>query len=889
METKYWRRARANNARRLCVESLEARRLLAITSPIELQSLQSGQGEDGSIFSGAAAANQMSAVSMIGDLNGDGLDDFAVSSSHASPQGQESGVAHVVFGDRDGFPATFPLASLDGTNGFTFSGANAFDFAGLGIGGNGDFNGDGLDDLLIGVPGFDTQIANIGQALVIFGSSTGFPAVMDVSALDGSNGFVLTGEAENDFSAFRIAAAGDTNGDGFDDIIASAYLADAANIVDSGRGYVIFGNDSFGATVALGGLDGTNGFKLNGEVTLDYAGFGATGAGDINADGLSDILISAYYADPNGQNRAGKVYAVFGSAGLRDPELPLSTLDGTNGFSVSGDQPLEQLGSQVSSAGDFNGDGIDDFLIGAPNASGNNLSRSGNAYLVFGRTSFPANIPADQIGGTFGVFFDGTDAGDALGQSVAPAGDHNGDGYDDIILSAYFADAGNNSRSSAGETYIIFGNPNGLPTGLSLGTLDGSDGYALYGINGSDQSGISASGGGDINGDGFGDVLTSARYGGTAAQGEAYLFYGGDHSDAVTHPGTAADDVLSGNSLANVMVGGLGDDLLIGQGGADVLTGGLGNDVLAVADANFHRVAGGNGQDTLRWDQSNFQIDLAQIADNKLRDIEHIDLAGSGLTLLVSEREVLNLSSHSNTLLVTGDDSDSVPTTNNWLYFGEETIGVVTYDVFRSGQAVLKIDQQIGTNPPLAGDFDFDGDLDCQDIDALINEKLSGNHSAAFDLNLDGFVDISDINNWVLDQKGTRLGDANLDFSVDVTDFIAWNTHKFGSSVSWCSGNFNGDIGIDVSDYSIWTQNRFQIPNPSSAPQPPNSHAFVSAESEDDHTRRNRQRSRIVDLVFAVSADSMESSTRAVATGSGSSVASAQWMPGRMTSWRGGR
>ena len=174
---------------------------------------------------------------------------------------------------------------------------------------------------------------------------------------------------------------------------------------------------------------------------------------------------------------------------------------------------------------------------------------------------------------------------------------------------------------------------------------------------------------GDVNGDGFDDLLIGARRSDAAGNaksdaGESYVIFGSNSfTSSVTHLGTAAGETLTGNASANVMDGGRGNDTLIGNGGADVLRGGEGNDVLAVSSTSFNRVVGGNGSDTLRLDGSGLTLDLTTLKDNRVVDVEVIDITGSGNNALtLNQREVLNISSDSNRLLVRLNSGDTVNT-----------------------------------------------------------------------------------------------------------------------------------------------------------------------------------------------------------------------------------
>jgi FG-GAP repeat protein len=148
---------------------------------------------------------------------------------------------------------------------------------------------------------------------------------------------------------------------------------------------------TFGAVVELSGLTGADGFKISGVATDDYSGRSVSDAGDINGDGIDDLIIGARAADPNGTS-SGASYVVFGSSGGFLANLNLSALDGTNGFRISGVAADDLSGRSVSAAGDIDGDGIDDLIIGAFLADPNGSS-SGASYVVFGsRTAFAANL-----------------------------------------------------------------------------------------------------------------------------------------------------------------------------------------------------------------------------------------------------------------------------------------------------------------------------------------------------------------------------------------------------------------------------------------------------------------------------------------------------------------
>ncbi|MEM9276238.1 MAG: DUF4347 domain-containing protein, partial [Cyanobacteria bacterium P01_F01_bin.143] len=190
-----------------------------------------------------------------------------------------------------------------------------------------------------------------------------FSAAIALSALDGSNGFILNGIDADDDSGRSVSSAGDVNGDGLADLIIGAYGANS----NAGESYVVFGSSNPSSVIELSDLDGSNGFVLNGIDGYDYSGRSVSSAGDVNGDGLADLIIGAFLA--NG-NQSGDSYVVFGSSNPSSA-IELSDLDGSNGFVLNGIDVVDRSGRSVSSAGDVNGDGTADLIIGAPNADPN--------------------------------------------------------------------------------------------------------------------------------------------------------------------------------------------------------------------------------------------------------------------------------------------------------------------------------------------------------------------------------------------------------------------------------------------------------------------------------------------------------------------------------------
>src|SRR3990172_4176927 len=217
-----------------------------------------------------------------------------------------------------------------------------------------------------------------------------YPAVIDLSALTGSAGanpgFRLDGIDAGDLSGVSVASAGDVNGDGFADLIVGARLANPGGDSAAGESYVVFGKESgFAASFDLATLNGSNGFRLDGIDAGDNSGFSVASAGDVNGDGFDDLIIGAHYADPGGDGSAGESYVVFGKASGFAASFDLATLDGSNGFRLDGIDAQDFSGRSVTSAGDVNGDGFDDLIIGARSADPGGDSAAGESYVVFGK------------------------------------------------------------------------------------------------------------------------------------------------------------------------------------------------------------------------------------------------------------------------------------------------------------------------------------------------------------------------------------------------------------------------------------------------------------------------------------------------------------------------
>ena len=653
-----------------------------------------------------------------GDDGGDNVYDIIVTASDGTTD-TEQAVAITVTDVNELVPlSSLDLSSLDGTNGFTLTGIDAFDQSGRSVSSAGDVNGDGYDDLIIGTPGGDPNGPSSGESYIVYGgaSAPGTGGVLDLSrlALDG-NGFTLAGIDEFDNAGFSVSSAGDVNGDGYDDLIIGAFGVGSVQgeydtIPGPGEAYVVYGGAT-GADLVLdrSTLDGTRGFALTGIDAGDRSGFSVSSAGDVNGDGYDDLIIGAYGADPNG-NSSGETYIVYGGASAPGSGgvLDLGALDGSNGFTLTGIDGDDNSGSTVSSAGDVNGDGYDDLIIGARYADPDGDNRAGETYIIYGGASAPGTdgvLDLSALDGTNGFTLTGIDGDDQSGSSVSSAGDVNGDGYDDLIIGASGADP--DGDSNAGETYIVYGGASAPGTGgvLDLSDLDGTNGFILTGIDAGDLSGLSVSSAGDVNGDGYDDLIIGARYGdpnGNRNAGETYVIYGGatgtESLTPVTAQGTAAVDNFTGNA---------GNDSFTAIATDDVVRGGAGDDTISITALDFAAIDGGTGVDTLVLDGAGLALDLTGAGHAGVDSVELFDLSGTGANSLVLDAlAVFDVTEERESgvasLDVLGDADDRVDLGGgNFILTGTVTEDGVTYNVYRDGNAQLRIENGVQVQIPV--------------------------------------------------------------------------------------------------------------------------------------------------------------------------------------------
>lgn len=410
---------------------------------IDLKNLPSSYGFK---LTGAAADDWVYSVASAGDINGDGYDDIIIGSSGADPNSRNAaGISYVIFGKSNGF-SDIDLASLNNTQGFKILGQSYSDVSGSSVAGAGDINNDGYKDIIIGAPA--TYSGKTGKSYIIFGKANGFTDI-DLNNLSLDQGFKITGQY-GDTCGLSVSAAEDINGDGFDDIIIGAPMY---QLNKKGEVYVFYGKQTGFENINLyNSLSSSDGFRIIGEEIGDRLGISVASAGDINRDGYKDIIIGNR-PNPSYMNGISTTYVIFGKADIA-ADIDLTNLTPSQGFKIYGETIGDEAGYSVASIGDINADGYDDIIIGAYNA----LDGTGKSYIILGKADGFVDINLVDLLSNQGFSITGAYSGDSSGFSVSGAGDINGDGYDDIIIGAPYA------NSYAGITYLIYGAESGFKT-----------------------------------------------------------------------------------------------------------------------------------------------------------------------------------------------------------------------------------------------------------------------------------------------------------------------------------------------------------------------------------------------------------------------------------------
>ncbi|MBN1425739.1 FG-GAP repeat protein [Candidatus Fermentibacteria bacterium] len=434
-------------------------------------------------------------VATAGDVNGDGYSDVVVGAWGVSI---DVGKAYLYLGSASGLSATASWIAL---------GQGPDNCFGRAVGTAGDVNGDGYSDVVIGADGY---ASNTGRAYVYLGSASGLFATAS---------WTKSGEAASNYFGRAVATAGDVNGDGYSDVVVGAY----ASATGAGKAYLYLGSAS--------GLATTASWTKSGETASNYFGYSVASAGDVNGDGFSDVVIGAHRHG----NYTGKAYLYLGSA---------SGLLATASWTASGEATLNYFGYSVATAGDVNGDGFSDVLIGAHR----NTSMAGRAYLYLGSASgLEAAASWTASGEAASNFF---------GRSVATAGDVNGDGYSDVVIGA------DGNAINTGKAYVYLGSASGLSATAS---------WIALGQGPDNCFGRAVGTAGDVNGDGYSDVVVGA-WGNTSETGKAYLYLGSASGPSATDSWTALGEGTDNRFGCSVATA--GD--VNGDGYSDVVAGAWG-------------------------------------------------------------------------------------------------------------------------------------------------------------------------------------------------------------------------------------------------------------------------------------------------------------------------
>lgn len=447
-----------------------------------------------------------------GDVNGDGYADIAVGALRYDSSQTDEGAAFVYHGS---------AAGLDASPAWTAESNQTGAWFGYTVGTAGDVNGDGYHDVIVGAYHYDGALTDEGAAFVYYGSATGLAT---------SPAWMVTGEQASAYFGRAVGTAGDVNGDGYSDVIIGAYLYDHGH-TDEGRAYVYYGSAA--------GLAASPAWTAESDQDEAWFGFSVATAGDVNGDGFGDVMVAAVYYDDDQLNE-GRVYVFQGSA---------TGLAANPAWTVDGDQVTPVFGGTLGTAGDVNGDGYSDVIVGAPYYDHGQVNE-GRAFVYHGSATGLAPTPAWTAE---------SNQDEALFGYVGTAGDVNGDGFSDAIVAAVYYDGG---QQNEGRVYVYYGSKTGLAFNPAW-TAEGEQEGAGFG------SAVGTAG--DVNGDGFSDVIIGAYYydNGQWDEGRAFV-YRGSTTGLGTDPAWTGESNQTSASFGDA-VGTAGD--VNGDGFSDVIVG----------------------------------------------------------------------------------------------------------------------------------------------------------------------------------------------------------------------------------------------------------------------------------------------------------------------------
>ena len=428
--------------------------------------------------------------------------------------------------------ADLPASLADTDADATWTGETSYDYAGRTISGNADVNGDGYPDLLVGAYGSDDGGASgTGESYLLLGGATRWSGDAGLYSADAS----WVGTASLEYTSLELGLIPDMDGDGYDEIAIGTY-ENYEVATDAGKLYLIYGEAaaSWGLDASLSTADAS----WLGEDEYDRVGRAVAGLGDVDGDGLGDLLIGGCW-NSSVNYKGGEAYLILGDSSRPGTDISMAAADA----SFTGANDSDYLGRSVGAPGDLDGDGLADLVVGAycydhTDASGSTLSSSGKAYVILGRSSgWAADQPVESFAD---AGFVGEAAGDYAGLVTGAAGDVDADGYPDLLIAAYKSDLG---AADAGAVYLVRGGASGWSGEADLSTADA----VWTGEDALDYAGRSATGVGDVDADGFDDLLigaTGADDGGSNS-GRVYLVLG---SASPAGGGlSAADSIIDGS------------------------------------------------------------------------------------------------------------------------------------------------------------------------------------------------------------------------------------------------------------------------------------------------------------------------------------------------------
>ncbi|HRI47279.1 MAG TPA: FG-GAP-like repeat-containing protein [Ignavibacteriaceae bacterium] len=660
-------------------------------------------------------------VSGAGDVNNDGFDDVIIG---AYGYDSLTGRAYIYYGG----------SSMDNTADVTMTGEEIWNYYGNSVSYAGDVNNDGFDDVIVGAYGY---YFNTGKAYIYYGGNS----------MDNQADVTLTGENSGNYFGCSVADAGDVNNDGFDDVIVGEYRYNSF----TGRANIYYGGSTMNDTVDI---------RMNGEETNNNFGWSVSGAGDVNNDGFDDVIVGAHRFNSS----TGKAYIYFGG----------NSMDNLTDVTLTGKEIYNMFGRSVSGVGDVNNDGFDDVIVGA---IGYDSSRGG-AFIYYGGRSmdslvdiaYSIEVPSYHFGfsvsgagdlnsdgfddvivgdyvycrtliyyggnnmnNTTDVTLRGEGTSNNFGYSVSEAGDVNNDGFDDLIVGAY----GYNFYS--GRAYIYYGGS----------SMDNKADITFTGEYKFNTFGTSVSGAGDVNNDGFDDVIVGATEDNNSSTGKAYIFFGGNNMD------NSADVTMIGEGVSDYFgcsVSGLGD--VNKDGFDDVIVGAYGY--------NFNT---GRAYIYYGGSSMNNTADFTLNGENKY-NYYGISVSGAG-----------DLNNDGYNDVIVGAEGYNSYTGKTYIYYGGSRI-YSTPDIIMNGE---NSDNKFGRSVSGAGDVNNDG------FDDVIVGAYGYNSSSG--------------------KAYIYYGGINMNNTADVTMAGEGTDNWLGFSVSG-AGDVNND-GIDdviVGAYGYYTQ-----------------------------------------------------------------------------------